>query len=161
MESLVCEAMRCDQGVWGDEETAPPVTLTDIRRWAMATWYPETPPRLHWDEAHAAATRWGGVIAPPGFNPFVWPIDRRAPRWMDYGVPAGRQLVGLNGGQVETYGAPIRPGDAISARSRLTEFTEREGRFGLMLYFHIELEWTNQTDAFVRRRLSTMIRYRA
>lgn len=157
MTSLVSEAMRQDLGVWGDEETAPPVTLTDIRRWAMATWYPQTPPRLHWDQAHAATTRWGGVIAPPGFNPFAWPLERTPPRWMAY----GHGMVGLNGGQVETYGAPIRPGDVIRARSRLTEFFEREGRFGLMLYYYIELEWTNQDAEFVRRRVSTMIRYRA
>lgn len=161
MPSLVCEAMRRDLGVWGDEVTAPPVTLTDIRRWAMATWYPQRPPKLHWDQAHAAATRWGGVIAPPGFNPFAWPVETTAPRWIDYGEPGGRTLVGMNGGQVERYGAPIRPGDVIHARSRMTEYSEREGRFGLMLYFYIELEWTNQDADFVRRRLSTIIRYRA
>jgi acyl dehydratase len=157
MVSLISDAMRQDVELWGDEEVSPPVTLTDIRRWAMATWWPQRPPPLHWDEAHAGATRWGGVIAPPGFNPFAWPIERRRPRWMAY----GEGMVGLNGGQTETYGAPVRPGDVISARSRLASFEEREGRFGLMLYFLIELEWTNQAGAFVRRRLSTMIRYAA
>lgn len=161
MVSLVCEAMRRDQGVWGDEEVAPPVTLTDIRRWATATWWPQTPPPLHWDEAHAAATRWKGVIAPPGFNPFAWPVRRKAPRWMAYGEPHGRTLVGMNGGQVETYGVPIRPGDVISARSRLADFHEREGRLGLTLYFQVELEWTNESGGVVRRRVSTIIRYRA
>ena len=47
----------------------------------------------------------------------------------------------------------------ITARSGLQDFNEREGRFGLMLYLFTETEWTNQTGEFVRRRISTSIRY--
>ena len=61
--------MRTAQGQWVDGRTAPPVTQTDIRRWAMATFYPEKPPRLYWDAKYAATTRWGGIVAPPDFNP--------------------------------------------------------------------------------------------
>jgi acyl dehydratase len=69
------------------------------------------------------------------------------------------RLTGMNGGQTDTYGAPMRPGDVISARSRLQDFNERQGRFGLMLYTFTENEWTNQKGEFVRRRISTSIRY--
>ena len=34
-----------------------------------------------------------------------------------------------------------------------------QGRFGLMLYLFTETEWTNHTGEFVRRRISTSIRY--
>jgi len=53
----------------------------------------------------------------------------------------------------------MRSGDVISARSRLQDFNERQGRFGLMLYAFTEIEWTNQTGEFVRRRIATSIRY--
>ena len=56
-------------------------------------------------------------------------------------------------------GDTVRPGDVITARSRLQDFNERQGRFGLMLYAFTENEWTNQDGAFVRRRISTSIRY--
>ena len=106
----------------------------------------------------AAATRWGGVIAPPDFNPFAWPVKRIAPPTAAAPV-AGVRLTGMNGGQTDTYGAAMRPGDVISARSRLADFNERQGRFGLMLYTFSEIEWTNHDGAFVRRRIATGIRY--
>jgi hypothetical protein len=65
----------------------------------------------------------------------------------------------MNGGQTDTFGAPMRPGDVITARTRLRDFNERQGRFGLMLYAYSETEWTNQKGDFVRRRISTSIRY--
>ena len=38
------DEMRAAQGRWGGIRTAPPITETDIRRWAMATCYPKQPP---------------------------------------------------------------------------------------------------------------------
>ena len=68
-------------------------------------------------------------------------------------------MTSINGGQTDTYGVPMRPGDVISTRSRLKDFNERQGRFGLMLYTYNETEWTNQKGEFVRRRIGTGIRY--
>ncbi len=62
-------------------------------------------------------------------------------------------------GQTDTYGAPMRPGDVIRSRSRLQDWNERHGRLGLTLYTFTEIEWTNQNDELVRRRISTGIRY--
>ena len=42
--TYVTQEMREAQGRWGESRTAPPITETDIRRWAMATFYPEQPP---------------------------------------------------------------------------------------------------------------------
>ena len=73
--------------------------------------------------------------------------------------PDGKPLTGMNGGQTDTYGAPMRPGDVVSARSRLTDWWEREGRLGHTLYVRSEIEWRNQDDALVRTRFSIGIRY--
>ena len=159
--TYVTAAMRTAQGQWVDGRTAPPVTQTDIRRWAMATFYPEKPPRLYWDAKYAATTRWGGIVAPPDFNPFAWPLERpaRAAAGLAGARPDGKPLTGMNGGQTDTYGIPIRPGDVVSERRRLVDWWEREGRLGHTLFVRNEIEWRNQDDEVVRTRLSIGIRY--
>jgi len=159
--TYVTEEMRDAQGRWGGTRTAPPITETDIRRWAMATYYPKQPPRIYWDADYAATTRWRGIVAPPDFNPFAWPVER--PRGGSPGLsgrrPDGKPLTGMNGGQTDTYGVAMRPGDVIGARSRLVDWWEREGRLGHTLYVRTEIEWRNQKDELVRTRFSIGIRY--
>jgi acyl dehydratase len=158
VDTLISPAMVEAKGKWGEARVSPPISASDIRKWAIATYWPETPPPIYWDEAYAKTTKWAGIVAPPDFNPFAWPVRRMRPVAAAEPV-AGVRLTGMNGGQTDTYGAPMKPGDVISARSRLQDFNEREGRFGLMLYTFTENEWTNQTGEFVRRRISTSIRY--
>jgi hypothetical protein len=158
VDTLISPAMEEAKGKWGGARHAPPIALSDIRKWAIATYWPETPPPIYWDEDYARTTRWGGIIAPQDFNPFAWPVKRVAPA-AQIQPAGGVRLTGINGGQTDTYGAPMRPGDVITARNRLQDFNERQGRFGLMLYMFSETEWTNQDGAFVRRRISTNIRY--
>jgi acyl dehydratase len=158
VDTLISPAMIEAKGKWGEARVSPPISASDIRKWAIATYWPEAPPPLYWDEAYAKTTRWGGVIAPPDFNPFAWPVRRQAPPTAAQ-PREGVRLTNMNGGQTDTYGAPMRPGDVITARSRLQDFNERQGRFGLMLYAFNETEWTNQKGEFVRRRISTSIRY--
>ena len=71
----------------------------------------------------------------------------------------GKPLTGMNGGQTDTYGTRMRPGDVISARTRLSDWEEREGRLGHTLYITTEIEWRNQNDDLVRLRRSIGIRY--
>lgn len=158
VDTLISPAMQEAKGKWGDPRVSPPIGVSDIRKWAIATYWPETPPPIYWDDAYAKTTKWGGIIAPPDFNPFAWPVRRQAPQAMAPPV-AGVRLTNMNGGQTDTFGIPMRPGDVITARTRLQDFNERQGRFGLMLYAYSETEWTNQTREFVRRRISTSIRY--
>ncbi|MDD9942748.1 MAG: MaoC family dehydratase N-terminal domain-containing protein [Myxococcales bacterium] len=168
-ETLVTEDMMERKGVWANQRTSPPVSESDIRKWAIATYWPETPPRVYWDADYASTTKHRGIIAPPDFNPFAWPVHRPrrgagaargaagSARTVD-GKPV-RRTTGMNGGQTDTYGVPMRPGDVIRSRSRLVRWEERQGRLGLTLYTYTETEWTNQDGALVRRRISTGIRY--
>ena len=159
--TYVTDEMRAARGKWGETRTAPPITETDIRRWAMATFYPEKPPRIYWDGEYAAATRWGGIVAPPDFNPFAWSF-KRSPFFAE-GMRGrrldGNPVTGMNGGQTDTYGVPMRAGDVISERSRLLDWWEREGRLGHTLFVKSEIEWRNQNDELVRTRLSIGIRF--
>ena len=159
-ESMVTAEMVERKGVWGNERLSPPIAESDIRKWAIATYWPEKPPAIYWDAEYALTTRYEGIIAPPDFNPFAWPIERPArPAAASKTGKGSKGKTGLNGGQTDTYGVPMRPGDVIKSRSRLKEWNEKQGRMGLMLYTFTETEWTNQDEKMVRVRISTGIRY--
>ena len=158
--TLVTPELEERKGVWVEGQTSFPVSESDIRKWAIASYWPEEPPPLYWDEEYAKTTRWGGIIAPQDFNPFAWPVKRPPQRAGPARTgPGGVALTGMNGGQVDTYGVPQRPGDVVRSRSRIKGWTERPTRLGLTLFVETEIEWRNQNDDLVRRRISTGIRY--
>ncbi len=154
--TLVTPDMEARRGVWGDERVSPPVEASDIRKWAIASYWPEKPPRLFWDAEYAAGTKYGSIVAPQDFNPFAWPIER-SPR-VEGGSRAPGQR-GMNGGQVERYGVPMRVGDVITSRTRLKGWTERTTSLGPTLFTETEIEWRNQRGEHVKTRISTGIRY--
>lgn len=65
----------------------------------------------------------------------------------------------MNGGQTDSYGVPMRPGDIIHARTRLRDWEERDTRLGHTLFTYTETEWRNRADELVKRRVATGIRY--
>jgi hypothetical protein len=142
-----------------------PVSASDIRRWALATWYPDPPPRRYWEGPDAE------LCAPDEFNPFAWmtvPPPGAEPDLGRGGYRGPEQTLGLpspattsmiNGGRVVTYGEPMRPGDVITSVNRLTDYFEREGRLGLMLFTVSTDTWTNQRDDTVKTEVATYIRY--
>jgi hypothetical protein len=151
-----------------------PVSESDIRRWASAIYYPESPPARYYDAEVAAKSRWGGIIAPRDFNPFAWMVaeeetlsgggvaaSENDPNRIELGL--GLASPGLkfqlNGGLDVEYGAPMRPGDVITSVSRLYGYQEHTGRLGLMLFTTIEDTWTNDRDEMVKLSRSSGIRY--
>jgi hypothetical protein len=152
--------------------TSFPITDSDIRRWALAVYYPEPAPRLFWDADYAATTVHGGIVAPEEFNPFAWmtqpePGAPEKPR-VAQGFVSPEETLGLerapttsliNGGTEVDYGVRMRPGDVITSVSRLAGYSEREGRLGLMLFTTTEDTWTNQRGETVKTSRSTLIRY--
>jgi hypothetical protein len=167
--TYVTEAMRGIVGREHGEQISFPIDASDIRRWAMAVYYPDDPPPLFWDEAFARTTVHGGIVAPEEFNPFAW-MTAPGPRQREQGVPGGVEgalgvesppLVHLlNGGaETEYSGVRMRPGDVIRSVNAIAEYREREGRLGLMLFTISETRWTNQRDELVKLQRSTLIRY--
>lgn len=141
-----------------EPDVAYPVCANDIRRWAMATWYPEPPPEAYLDEAVAERLPWGGLVAPRDFNPFAWsactPPDTYP--WMrGMGTEPGYR--GLNGGQQNRYFAPIRVGDVITSVVTLVDAFEKDGRNGPMMFLRDEARWTNQHGELVRLGQRTTI----
>jgi hypothetical protein len=144
-----------------------PVTDSDIRRWALAVYWPEQPP------ARYLGGDGSTPAAPEEFNPFAWAAAEVA---VHPAATGGTQndpdntekqlgLAGpglkfmLNGGMEAEYGAPIRAGDVITSVTRLASYSERTGRLGLMLFTVTEDTWTNQDGDLVKRGRNTLIRY--
>lgn len=172
-DSNISEAMRAAVGTELARQVSHPVSVSDIRRWALAVYWPEPAPDLFLDEEHAATTRHGGVVAPEEFNPFAWtvadnqvahPGAASVPNDPDNtevqaGIPGPGLAFQLNGGMTTEYGARMAPGDVITSSRRLGEYSEREGRLGLMLFSRIEDTWTNQRGEQIKHTVNTLIRY--
>lgn len=173
-ETWISDEMRAAVGrEFGSPRRSVPIELSDIRRWALAIYYPESPPRLFWDEAYAAGTSHGGIVAPEEFNPFAWftadgpvlpptfegPVRGSGPE-QALGIKAPDTNFIMNGGLEMVHGARMRPGDVItSGLTKLVENRERETRLGLMLFTVTENSWTNQRGDMVRITRSTLLRY--
>jgi hypothetical protein len=163
--------MRAAVGRQLARQVSFPVSESDIRRWAIAVYYPQPPPRLFWDTGYARSTRHGGIVAPEDFNPFAWmAAGREEPAGALPGssLDSPERLLGipgpglghqLNGGVEVEYGARMRPGDVITSVSRLAGYSERTGRLGLMLFTVTEDAWTNDDGDLVKLARSTLIRY--
>ncbi len=139
--------------------TAPPVDANDIRRWAIATHWPEPPPARFVDRAAAEASGWGGFVAPRELDPFAWcPVRPWGGPWLrGMGAEPGRRI--LNGGQRSRYFAPMRPGDEITAVCRLVDVVEKDMKLGPTSVFTTEQRWTNQRDELVRIGFMTSLYY--
>ena len=160
-DTYITEDQRAQVGKERDRLVSFPVDRSLIRQWAIAVRWPEPPERLYWDEAYAKTTRFGGIIAPPYFNPFAYHIDEERMKGPSTSgvlssVPGTRPLNG--GGEAEYY-EPIRPGDVITSVSKIAELYERPGRLGVMMFTITETRWTNQRDELVRIYRATSIRY--
>jgi hypothetical protein len=157
--TYITEDIRQMLHIERDVMTSPPVNESDIRKWAIAVYWPETPPRQFWDADYAKHSRWGSIVAPHEFNPFAWPIQRREATRLGgpIGTEPGQRV--LNGGSDIRYNAPIRPGDVIRSGTKLVEVYEKTGRLGLMMFLISEIAWTNQRGEQVKVERKTSIRY--
>jgi|TARA_B110000483_G_scaffold63509_1_gene79117 hypothetical protein len=169
-ESLVTDEMRSIVGAVMRESLSHPVAIADIRKWAIAVYYPETPPRQFWDEAYANTTQFGCMVAPEEFNPFAWStarplltdpkVSQTAFSENELGVKPPKYKAILLTEIREQYGrVRIRAGDAIRSVVRISEYFERDGRMGRMLYTTLSNEWHNQSDEWIRTTESVFVRY--
>lgn len=167
--SYITDEMRGLVGRPMRHEVSFPIAASDIRKWAMAIYFPEIPPRHFWDEDYAAATIWRGIVAPEEFNPFAWMAREPGPQRGQTSHGAFEAAFGLEPPpfravlQVEKRarysGARMRPGDVISATHFISEYFEREGRFGLQLYTTITDRYVNQRGEHIRDLDTVFMRY--
>ncbi|WP_285320317.1 MaoC family dehydratase N-terminal domain-containing protein [Pseudarthrobacter sp. lyk4-40-TYG-27] len=161
---MISSQMAQAQGAVLATRTAYPIDASSIRRWAIAVYWPETPP-----ERFLCGRP---LLAPEEFNPFAWAvaaaeespngnIELNDPDRLEklLGLPPLGLTVQLNGGVEMRYLAPMQEGDVITSVNRLARYAEREGRRGPMLLSTTEDTWTNQEGRKVLTSTMTLIRY--
>lgn len=120
---------------------------------------------LYWDEEYARNSRYGSIIAPPGF--FGWPL-----KWTGAGplfVPdsvgnltleamskAGYPYI-LDGGAELEFMVPVRAGDILIGSSKLSDIYERESKGTKMVFCILENIFTNQNGAAAFKVRQTII----
>jgi acyl dehydratase len=115
------------------------VTESMIKTFAQAVG--ETSPQ-YVDPQAAKETANGGLIAPPIFYDVF-----RADQVPDPKVKFGK--VTFNAGQRCEFHAPIRPGDTITMKTRITDVYEKTGRTGKMVFIVRETTYENQKGEVV------------
>jgi len=133
-----------------------------IKRFADAI---DDPNLLYWDEEYARNSRYGSLIAPPGF--FGWPakLPRGAPL-----TSASELMVNLrpaitkagyprslDGGIDYEFFHPVRAGDTLAVSSMIKDIIGREGKTGKLVFVITETTYTNQNGDLVARARGTSI----
>jgi acyl dehydratase len=125
-----------DQSILGKEFVLGSFDVTEDMIKAFARAVGETSPQYVDPEA-AKKTTSGGLIAPPIFYDVF-----RADQIPDPKVKFGK--VSFNAGQRCEFHAPIRPGDTITMKARITDIYEKTGRTGKMVFIVRETTYENQ-----------------
>jgi len=132
-----------------------------IRRYADAI-DDENP--LYWDEEYAKKSRYGAMIAPPGF--FGWPT-----KFKGVDMPAFPKLLAemgailaeagygrtLDGGMEYEFILPVLAGDVLTATPKVVSVTERETKTGKLAFLVTETTYTNETGDVVAKARQTTI----
>ncbi len=114
---------------------------------------------LYWDEEYAKNSRYGSIIAPPGF--FGWPTTwtgampistRLAEELVSTLAQAGYSRL-LDGGIEYEFSRPVRAGDILRALPRIVNIVERGG----IVFSITEITYTDQNVDLVAKARQTLI----
>ena len=136
--------IRFDRSLLGVEHDIGeyPVTTEMIVRFAHSTG--ETNP-MYLDEEAGKTSGCGSMVAPPTFcNMFVSGVTRPDIK-LEFGD------VSLFAGQAIECVGPVRPGDTLSAKTKLKEVYAKTGRSGKMVFQVWETRFSNQDGEDVAR----------
>jgi acyl dehydratase len=97
---------------------------------------------LFTDDEAAKSGPYGGIVAPPAFYTSI-----RTGGGLDPKLRYGN--LQLNAGQHWEYRAPVRPGDVITATSKVHDIYEKTGRTGRMVFLVRRTTYTNQKGEVV------------
>jgi len=133
-----------------------PIATNDIRRWVHAMHYPNL---LHYDPTYAAASRWGGIIAPQSFAIATDDGHGAAPACV--GKIENSHL--LFGGDEHWFtGTMIKPGDMITNERIPFDYVVKDTKFaGPTCFQRGDNYFRNQDGELIVKQRSTSIRYQA
>ena len=128
-------------GLEYDRYTYRPITAEELVDYAQKLGI-EDP--IYLDEEAAKRGPNGGLVAFPTFV-----VKLRGGTHMPPEVARQMSLGGFDAGKDIEFHAPIRPGDVITATSRIVELYEKTGRSGSMWFVVYRQELRNQRDELV------------
>jgi acyl dehydratase len=135
-------------------ELKDPVALNDIRRWAQAMHYPNP---LHYDEAWAAESRWGRIVAPQSFTVACDTSHGCAPAQVGR-IPNSHLVFG--GDEWWFFGPVVEPGDHIVCHRMPYDYKVADTKFaGPTCFQRGDTLYINQKGERVAQQRSTSIRY--
>jgi acyl dehydratase len=113
---------------------------------------------LYCDEEYAKKSRYGCIIAPPGFF-----------GWAKKTISSSEGLVGLIGAMIEAgyagildggmaydFYLPVRVGDTLVVSPKVADITLKEGKTKMMI-LRFEASYTNQNGDLVAKSYQTLI----
>ncbi len=142
-----------------DDPEVYEVEKGSAKRYAIAV---DDPNPLYLDEEAARSSKYGAIVAPPGF--FGWPVKQPSPRFpkiiqdiMDALAEAGFPDI-LDGGSDYEFLQPNRAGDIIVYSRKVADMFSRGGTSGRkMAFFIVEGTFTNQNGHLVCKQRQTLI----
>jgi hypothetical protein len=161
-DDLISDDMKALVGKVRGQRSSYPISASDIRKWAIAVYYPESPPAKFIEAGP------GGLVAPAEFSPFAWGAPGAKPKPADIGAGFIERAAGItppdvkfivNGGSVVEYGVPMREGDVISTSSAIKSYTVKQGKRGPLLLTETQDRWVNQDGEMVKTTTMTLVRY--
>jgi acyl dehydratase len=118
---------------------------------------------LIWDDEYARNSRYGSVVAPPGF--FGWPVKWDSP--MPFFSPIREELITasikagfsriVDGGIEYEFFHPVRVGDTLVAVAKIADIYARETKGGTLVFSVTETSYTNQHGVLVAVASQTLI----
>ena len=127
-----------------------------VQRYAAAVG--DTNP-LFRDVEYAANSKWGRVMAPPGFT--GWPVSagfdlfKLIEKLINAGAPMGL----LDGGVEYDFVAPIGAGDVLVCEIKMANIEGRETKMGPTMVTTLETTYTNQRGAVVLITRNTFLNF--
>ena len=131
------------------------VGRASIRKFALAI---DDLNPLYMDRAHAAKGPYGDVVAPPTFVCETIQYHRtQVDDWGGFsdrvGLPLGQPI---RAGNEYVFHRLLRHDDIITARWKIGDIYERQGRTGHLLFMVVDITYTNQRGDLLAENRETM-----
>jgi hypothetical protein len=140
----------------GGGQMKEPVQVNDVRRWVQGM---QNPNPLYFDERYAAASRFGGLVAPQSFSVCTDDSHGAAPA-IQGTIPGTHMLFG--GDEWWFFGPRIQPGDRIRRDRMLFDYKVTQTKFaGPTMFSRGDTTYVNTRGEIVCKQRSTSIRYLA
>jgi len=133
-----------------------PICANDLRRWAQGM---QNPNPLYFDEAFAAESRFGRMVAPQSFAVCTDTSHGAGPAIQ--GVIPGQHMI-FGGDEWWFFGPRIEPGDHVSHDRMLFDYKVAETKFaGPTMFSRGDTTYINQRGEVICKQRSTSVRYLA